>query len=67
MIHYEGHWKGWALEIETFSGPQIATSEASITWAQNSHINDNFSRGPILINFSFLPLLKKKYNIKMNC
>jgi hypothetical protein len=20
-IHYEGHWKGWALEIETFLGP----------------------------------------------
>ncbi len=23
-IHYEGHWKGWALEIETgMSGPKI--------------------------------------------
>ncbi len=28
-IHYEGHWKGWALEIETFLGPEMATSEAS--------------------------------------
>ncbi len=22
-IHYEGHWKGWALEIETFLGPEM--------------------------------------------
>ncbi len=26
-IHNEGHWKGWALEIETFLGPEMATSE----------------------------------------
>jgi hypothetical protein len=35
-IHYEGHWKGWALEIETFLGPEMATSEASAIWAQKS-------------------------------
>jgi hypothetical protein len=28
-IHCEGHWKGWALEIETLLGPEMATSEAS--------------------------------------
>jgi hypothetical protein len=28
--HYEGHWKGWALKIET----EMATSEASTIWAQ---------------------------------
>ncbi len=28
-IHYEGHWKGWALEIETFLGLEMATMEAS--------------------------------------
>jgi hypothetical protein len=22
--HYEGHWKGWALKIETFLGPEMA-------------------------------------------
>jgi|LakMenEpi03Aug12_release.lakeMendotaPanAssembly.Ray.scaffolds.fasta_scaffold5419353_1 hypothetical protein len=33
-IHYEEHWKGWALEIETFFGPEIAMSEASAIWAQ---------------------------------
>jgi hypothetical protein len=22
-IHYEGHWKWWALESETFLGPQV--------------------------------------------
>ncbi len=26
-IHFEGHWKGWALKIETFLGPEMATSE----------------------------------------
>jgi hypothetical protein len=29
MIHYEGLWKGWALEIETFLGLEMATCEAS--------------------------------------
>ncbi len=33
-IHYEGHWKGWALEIDTFLGPEMATSEASAIWDQ---------------------------------
>jgi hypothetical protein len=28
-IHYEGHWNGWALEIVTFLGPEVATREAS--------------------------------------
>ncbi len=22
--HYEGHWKGWALKIKTFLGPEMA-------------------------------------------
>jgi hypothetical protein len=35
-IHFEGHWKGWALKIETFLGPEMATSEASAIWAQKS-------------------------------
>jgi hypothetical protein len=26
-IHYEGLWKGWALKIETFLGPEMATTE----------------------------------------
>ncbi len=30
------HWKGWALKIETFLGPEITTSEASAIWAQKS-------------------------------
>jgi hypothetical protein len=33
-IHYDGLWKGWALEIETFWGPEMATSEASAIWAR---------------------------------
>ncbi len=35
-IQYEGHWKGWALEIETFLGFEMATSVASAIWAQKS-------------------------------
>ncbi len=34
-INYKGHWKGWALKIKTFMGPEMATSEASPFWAQN--------------------------------
>jgi hypothetical protein len=33
QIHYNGHWKRWALKIETFWGPEMATSEANATWA----------------------------------
>ncbi len=25
--HYEGHWKGWALDIETFLGPEMARAK----------------------------------------
>ncbi len=25
--HYEGHWKGWALKIETFLGPEMAQAK----------------------------------------
>jgi hypothetical protein len=36
---FEGHhWKGWALKIETFLGPEMATSEASAIWAQKSRV-----------------------------
>jgi hypothetical protein len=33
-IHYKGYWKGWALKVETFLGPEMATSAASAIWAQ---------------------------------
>ncbi len=32
-IHFEGHWKGWALKIETFLGPETVTTKASAMWA----------------------------------
>ncbi len=35
-IHFEGDWKGWALKIKAFLGPEMATSEASAIWAQKS-------------------------------
>ncbi len=25
--HYEGHWKGWTLKIETFLGPEMAQAK----------------------------------------
>jgi hypothetical protein len=28
-IRYEGHWKGWALEVQTFLGPEMSASEAT--------------------------------------
>jgi hypothetical protein len=37
QIHYEDKWEGvgpW--KIETFLGPEMATSEASAIWAQKS-------------------------------
>jgi hypothetical protein len=53
-IHYEGHWKVWALEIEAFLGPEIATSEASAIWAQNSRGDKNAQKNrKRLINFIF--------------
>jgi hypothetical protein len=33
-MHFEDHWKGWALKIETFLGPEMAKIEASAIWAQ---------------------------------
>ncbi len=29
QMHYKGHWKGWALIIETFLRAEIATSDAA--------------------------------------
>jgi hypothetical protein len=52
-IHYEGHWKGWALEIEAFLGPEMATSEASAIWAQNSRGNKNDPEKKQFMNFIF--------------
>jgi hypothetical protein len=37
-IHYEGHWKGWALEIVTILDHEMATTEASAIWAQKGQI-----------------------------
>jgi hypothetical protein len=36
--HYNGHWKGWALKIKTFLGPEMAMSEASSIWAPKSRV-----------------------------
>ncbi len=36
QIHYEGHWVGWVLKIETFLGPEMANCEASAIWALKS-------------------------------
>jgi hypothetical protein len=38
IFHYKSHWKGWSLKIETFLGPEMATSESSAIWAQKKSI-----------------------------
>ncbi len=35
-IHSKGHWKGWALKIETFLGPEMAMCEVSAIWDPKS-------------------------------
>ena len=29
QIHYKGHWKGWAMKVETFLGPEKAEQSKS--------------------------------------
>jgi hypothetical protein len=36
-IYYEGHWKGWALEIETFLGPEMATRDLATLIKRKQH------------------------------
>ncbi len=38
QIHFKGPWKGWALKIETFLGPEMAMSEAICIWAPKSRL-----------------------------
>jgi len=37
-IHYKGYWKGWALEIETILGLEMATSEANVISRRNTSL-----------------------------
>jgi hypothetical protein len=48
----EGYWKGWALKIETFLGPQMAMSKAIAIWAQKitSHFLGQFASIFVLRN-----------------
>jgi hypothetical protein len=50
-IHFEGHWKGWALKIETFLSPEMATSEAYIEI--NSDMKSTLDRPPVHKNLIF--------------
>ncbi len=49
---YKGHWKGRTLKIETFLGPEMATSAASAIWAQKGrkqvevNLNQNKAEPP---------------------
>ncbi len=47
MQHYEGHWKGWALKIETILGPEMATSKASAI-KYKRHRNNRY-----IVNFMY--------------
>jgi hypothetical protein len=41
MIHNVRHWKGWALEIKTFLGPEMAMSATSAIWSQKLSVHEN--------------------------
>ncbi len=55
-IHFEGHWKEWALKIETFVGPEMATSEAKFSGTTPS--ND------LHYEFALIKIIKSKLHIK---
>ena len=38
-IHYKVHFKGWALKIKTFLGPEMSTSTASAIWPERSRFS----------------------------
>jgi hypothetical protein len=44
-MDYKGHWKWWALKLKTFLGPEMATSDERVIWAQKSpnHFHDQCS------------------------
>ena len=31
--HYAGHWKGWAMKVETFLGPETAQAKRTLPMA----------------------------------
>ena len=46
-IHYLGHWKGWALKIETFLSPNGTHFDCCHFWAQKSqNFQGPFFQGP---------------------
>ncbi len=50
-MHFEDHWKGWALKIETFLGTEMATIEASAIWAQKCQ-DLYYCLWPVLVIFT---------------
>jgi hypothetical protein len=52
-IYFEGHWKGWALKIDNFWGPEMATSHIN-----NRYINSYFS--PLVVRI-FICIFLFKY------
>ncbi len=36
---YEGHWKGWALKIETFLGPEMARARGGCVLLVHNEIH----------------------------
>ena len=35
VIHYKGHWKGWAIKVETFLGPETARAKRELFGPKN--------------------------------
>ncbi len=61
-IHFNGHWKGWALKIKTFLGPERATSKASAQKSQDFS-GSTPSNGPSN-GFARNKIIKSKRHIK---
>ncbi len=62
---FSGHWKGWALKIETFKGPEMATSEANASWGQKKlRLSVPTPSNGLSIRFVPIKIIKCKCNIK---
>ncbi len=59
-IPIKDNWTGWALKIETFLGPEMATSETSATWAKKARFSGPISNGPSN-GFTRIKIIKSKH------
>ncbi len=63
-IDYEGHWKGWALEIETFLGPN--GTRFACSHPNGTHFAVVIS-WPKKVRNNYLPLIQLPYPSLSGC